>query len=107
MLMRAAISKVARQSTTTLNIRVPQATTARAVDSNSLGGRTRLRNMNITTKTYSVISKGDFGDYSEFSVIFTNRALNLMSSPFQRIMRDLNGLLKDTYNADKVAIMPG
>ena len=106
MLMRAAISKVARQGTTTLNIRFPQATTARA-DSNFLGGRTRLRNMNTTTKTYPVIPKGDFGDYSEFSVIFTNRALNLMSSPFQRIMRDLNGLLKDTYNADKVAIMPG
>jgi hypothetical protein len=61
----------------------------------------------ITTKNYPAIPKDDFGEYSEYSVIFTNRSLNLMSSPFQRIMKDLNGLLKDTYNADKVAIMPG
>lgn len=30
-----------------------------------------------------------------------------MSKPFQQIMRDLNDLLKTTYNADKVAIIPG
>lgn len=30
-----------------------------------------------------------------------------MSDPFQRVMRDLNDLLKVTYNADKVAIIPG
>jgi len=47
------------------------------------------------------------GEFQEYSVIFTNRALNLMSKPFQQVMRDLNVLLKTTYNADKVAIMPG
>jgi len=56
---------------------------------------------------YPVIPKDDFGEYSEYSVIFTNRALNLMSDPFQRVMRDLNNLLKETYNAEKVAIIPG
>jgi hypothetical protein len=56
---------------------------------------------------YEVIPKDDFGEFSEYSVIFTNRALNLMSDPFQRVMRDLNNLLKETYNADKVAIIPG
>jgi hypothetical protein len=30
-----------------------------------------------------------------------------MSDPFQRVMRDLNNLLKVTYNADKIAIIPG
>jgi aspartate aminotransferase-like enzyme len=30
-----------------------------------------------------------------------------MSNPFQKIMRDLNALLKVTYNAHKVAIIPG
>jgi alanine-glyoxylate transaminase/serine-glyoxylate transaminase/serine-pyruvate transaminase len=30
-----------------------------------------------------------------------------MSDPFQRVMRDLNQLLKVTYNADKVVIIPG
>jgi hypothetical protein len=56
---------------------------------------------------YPIVPRGDFGEYQEFSVIFTNRSLNLMSKPFQQIMRDLNDLLKATYNAHKVAIMPG
>jgi hypothetical protein len=53
------------------------------------------------------VPKSDFGAYKEYSVIFTNRSLNLMSDPFQRVMRDLNNLLKVTYNADKIAIIPG
>ena len=57
--------------------------------------------------SYDVVPKEDFGQYKEYSVIFTNRALNLMSDPFQKVMRDLNDLLKTTYNADKVAIIPG
>lgn len=57
--------------------------------------------------SYNVIPQEDFGAYKEYSVIFTNRSLNLMSDPFQRVMRDLNNLLKETYNADKVAIIPG
>ena len=57
--------------------------------------------------SYPVISKEDFGAYKEYSVIHTDRSLNLMSDPFQRVMRDLNNLLKVTYNCDKVAIIPG
>lgn len=56
---------------------------------------------------YDTIKKGDMGEFQEYSVIFTNRALNLMSKPFQQVMRDLNVLLKNTYNAEKVVIMPG
>jgi len=56
---------------------------------------------------YDAVKKGDMGEFQEYSVIFTNRALNLMSKPFQQVMRDLNVLLKTTYNAEKVAIMPG
>lgn len=56
---------------------------------------------------YPVVSKSDFGEYLEYSVIHTNRSLNLMSDPFQRVMKDLNKLLKTTYNAEKVAIIPG
>jgi hypothetical protein len=59
------------------------------------------------TLNYPVVSERDFGEYLEYSVIHTNRSLNLMSDPFQRVMRDLNNLLKQTYNADKVAIIPG
>lgn len=56
---------------------------------------------------YDVIPKSDHGRFKEYSVIHTDRSLNLMSDPFQRVMRDLNQLLKHTYNADKVAIIPG
>jgi len=56
---------------------------------------------------YEVVPKGEFGKYKEFSVIHTNRSLNIMSDPFQQVMRDLNDLLKETYNASKVAIIPG
>ena len=61
----------------------------------------------MSTLNYPVIPKEDFGAYQEYSVIHTDRSLNLMSDPFQRVMRDLNALLKETYQADKVVIVPG
>jgi hypothetical protein len=56
---------------------------------------------------YRAVPKDDLGEFQEYSVIFTNRSLNLMSKPFQQVMRDLNELLKATYHAHKVAIIPG
>ncbi len=43
----------------------------------------------------------------EFSVVFTDRSLNHMSAAFQRVMRDISAILKDVYNADAVAVVPG
>ncbi|WP_377507086.1 aminotransferase class V-fold PLP-dependent enzyme [Octadecabacter sp. R77987] len=43
----------------------------------------------------------------EFSVVFTDRSLNHMSKAFQGVMNDINGMLKDVYKADAVAIVPG
>ena len=43
----------------------------------------------------------------EFSVVFTDRSLNHMSQSFQAVMRDISGMLKEVYNADTVAIVPG
>ena len=43
----------------------------------------------------------------EFSVVFTDRSLNHMSKTFQGVMRDISGMLKDVYNADHVALIPG
>ncbi len=43
----------------------------------------------------------------EFSVVFTDRSLNHMSVAFQEVMRDISGLLKEVYNADAVALVPG
>ena len=43
----------------------------------------------------------------EFSVVFTDRSLNHMSAAFQQVMRDISGMLKDVYNAQAVALIPG
>ncbi|WP_432558008.1 hypothetical protein [Granulicoccus sp. GXG6511] len=43
----------------------------------------------------------------EYSVVFTDRALNHMSARFVRVMQDIIGMLKQTYSAHSVAIIPG
>ena len=43
----------------------------------------------------------------EYSVVYTDRSLNHMSQKFQHIMRDLSATLKQVYNADALAIVPG
>ena len=43
----------------------------------------------------------------EYSVVFTDRSLNHMSAQFQTVMNDISGLLKQVYDADAVAIVPG
>ena len=43
----------------------------------------------------------------EFSVVFTDRSLNHMSKTFQRVMKDISGMLKEVYGADGVAVVPG
>ncbi|UXX82323.1 aminotransferase class V-fold PLP-dependent enzyme [Roseovarius pelagicus] len=43
----------------------------------------------------------------EYSVVFTDRSLNHMSASFQQVMRDISGMLKEVYNADAVALVPG
>jgi aspartate aminotransferase-like enzyme len=56
---------------------------------------------------YDEIPTENNGPFKEYSVIYTSKALNLMSPPFQQVMRDLNSILKDVYKAHKVAIIPG
>ncbi len=43
----------------------------------------------------------------EYSVVYTDRALNHMSVRFRTVMRDLSDMLKEVYAADAVAIIPG
>lgn len=43
----------------------------------------------------------------EYSVVYTDRALNHMSKVFQQVMKDLSSELKSVYNADAVVIVPG
>lgn len=43
----------------------------------------------------------------EFSVVYTDRALNHMSKNFQGVMKDISGILKEVYHAQSVALVPG
>lgn len=43
----------------------------------------------------------------EFSVVYTDRALNHMSQRFQLVMRDISAMLKQVYKAHSVALVPG
>ena len=43
----------------------------------------------------------------EFSVVFTDRSLNHMSSSFQLVMNDISAMLKEVYSADAVVLVPG
>ena len=89
-----------RTTTTTTAAATTTATTCRRSFSSSYEDRQRALQ-------YDIIPKSDHGLYREYSVIHTDRSLNLMSDPFQHVMRDLNALLKTTYNAEKAVIIPG
>jgi len=43
----------------------------------------------------------------EYSVVFTDRALNHMSQKFRAVMRDISGILKEVYNAPTAIVVPG
>jgi len=43
----------------------------------------------------------------EFSVVYTDRALNHMSDPFKKAMNDIGDVLKETYQAEHVVVIPG
>jgi aspartate aminotransferase-like enzyme len=43
----------------------------------------------------------------EFSVVYTDRAINHMSQRFQGVMKDISGILKEVYHAPSVALVPG
>ena len=43
----------------------------------------------------------------EYSVVYTDRALNHMSARFQGVMRDIGSLLKEVYAARSAIVVPG
>ena len=43
----------------------------------------------------------------EYSVVYTDRALNHMSAKFQGVMRDISSVLKEVYQAKSAVIVPG
>jgi aspartate aminotransferase-like enzyme len=43
----------------------------------------------------------------EFSVVYTDRALNHMSQSFQGVMKDISSILKEVYGARSAVLVPG
>jgi aspartate aminotransferase-like enzyme len=43
----------------------------------------------------------------EYSVVYTDRALNHMSQAFQTVMRDIDAILKRAYSAEATVVVPG
>ncbi len=43
----------------------------------------------------------------EFSVVYTDRALNHMSKNFQGVMKDISSILKEVYHAQSAVLVPG
>jgi aspartate aminotransferase-like enzyme len=43
----------------------------------------------------------------EYSVVYTDRAMNHMSAAFQKVMTDISAMLQEVYCADAAVIVPG
>ena len=43
----------------------------------------------------------------EFSVVYTDRAINHMSQRFQGVMKDISSILKEVYHAPSAVLVPG
>jgi len=43
----------------------------------------------------------------EYSVVYTDRAVNHMSASFQQVLNDISRVLREVYNAHSVAVVPG
>lgn len=54
-----------------------------------------------------LISEIDPDGLLEFSVVYTDRALNHMSKRFQEVMCDISSILKDVYQAYSTVLVPG
>ncbi len=55
----------------------------------------------------SLLPQVDPDGHLEYSVVFTDRALNHMSAKFQGVMRDISRVLKATYRARSAIVVPG
>merc|ERR1719343_1787980 len=63
--------------------------------------RSRLSRSSATTASHFP------SPLKEYSVIYTDRAMNLMAAPFTEHMQQLSSTLKTTYNADHTCFVPG
>ncbi|MBK7325299.1 MAG: alanine--glyoxylate aminotransferase family protein [Propionivibrio sp.] len=55
----------------------------------------------------ALLSQPDPQGLLEYSVVYTDRALNHMSQRFQSVMNDISRILKTVYNAKSAIVVPG
>lgn len=55
----------------------------------------------------ALLSDVDPDGLLEYSVVYTDRALNHMSQSFQVVMKDISTTLKEVYHADAAVVVPG
>ena len=55
----------------------------------------------------ALLPEPDADGLLEYSVVFTDRALNHMSRKFQQVMRDISSVLKEAYHAHSAIVVPG
>ena len=55
----------------------------------------------------SLLPNNDPDKLLEYSVVYTDRALNHMSQSFQGVMKDISVTLKKVYHASAVIVVPG
>ena len=55
----------------------------------------------------SLLNQPDPEGLLEYSVVYTDRALNHMSQRFQSVMKDISRILKQVYNAKAAVVVPG
>ncbi len=55
----------------------------------------------------SLLPSVDADGLLEYSVVYTDRALNHMSQSFQLVMKDIASILKQVYNAKAAIVVPG
>jgi hypothetical protein len=63
--------------------------------------------MNKETPMPGLLPHVDPDGLLEFSVVYTDRALNHMSKSFQGVMKDISGILKEVYHARSAVLVPG
>ena len=59
------------------------------------------------TNVSALLPQPDPDGLLEYSVVYTDRALNHMSQRFQGVMKDISRLLKKVYNAQAAVVVPG
>src|SRR5690606_14076840 len=69
--------------------------------------RPRLIYYFLETNVPGLLPNVDPDGLLEYSVVYSDRAINHMSNTFQEVMKDISRTLKKVYNAESAIVVPG